>query len=206
MDDDPWLQRQGSGRPRLPRGLQGVHDREAAPGGAAGGVLVGHREPEARKHPGVGALHDRAPELADRLFTRFLERSQQAGPDPPRRAPGTRRTRTRRSRRPARSVGAAPLRGWRAGPTASCRAGDSFVVRDDGAAGADAPSSASATSPALAKRSSGRRSRHRRIAASHGASSSGTWTRGLGGGSRRRLIMMLIGVSPVKGHTPVTIS
>jgi hypothetical protein len=51
MEDHPWL-----------RGLQGVHNREAAAGGTPGSILVGHWKPEAREQAGVGALHDGAPE------------------------------------------------------------------------------------------------------------------------------------------------
>ena len=74
MDADPGMS------PVLSRALHvTLHDREAGSGSAAGGVLVRHREPEARQQPLVAALHDGAPELSDRLFARFLEVPQQTG-------------------------------------------------------------------------------------------------------------------------------
>ena len=67
-------------------------------------------------------------------------------------------------------------------------------------------SSAATTSPARWNRSAGCRSRHRRIAASHDGSRSGTSRLGDGGASVRRRAAAASGVAAANGRTPVTIS
>jgi hypothetical protein len=79
MDADPGMKQQRVvGADLLSRALYGVQSREAGPGGAACGVLIRHREPEARQQPLVGALQDRSAELTHRRLGGLLERVQHA--------------------------------------------------------------------------------------------------------------------------------
>ena len=63
----------------LAEGLQVVEEAEAGPGGAACGVLVGHRVAEARQQPLLVALHDRPIEPAHGLLAGLLEGPQHLG-------------------------------------------------------------------------------------------------------------------------------
>ncbi len=73
-------------------------------------------------------------------------------------------------------------------------------------AATSSPASALSTSTALPKRFVGLRSRHRRMAASHLGSRSGTWVRGEAGASSECFTAIENAESPTKGRVPVTIS
>ena len=105
----------------LAEGLHVLEEAEAGLGGAACGVLVGHRVAEARQQPLLVALHDRPVEAAHRLLAGLLEGPQHLGLILRVEPPGTPRTRTGRSRRPGRSPGGARPRGRGAGTRTASR-------------------------------------------------------------------------------------
>ena len=80
VDADPRIQLQLlSAAEPLAQGLQVLQEAEAGQGGAACGVLVGHRVAEAGQQPLLVALHDRPIESENGLLAGLLEGPQHLG-------------------------------------------------------------------------------------------------------------------------------